>query len=116
MLYDTLEIGSAFASLICMFVTIVCIVFGTKGSRTPTFVAGCAFYVMFLALAKHNMDMSEHQTYSTLLFAFAFFVLTAEGIYQEAKKQKRKEGREKIAQFKISCSEARKDARVSKAA
>lgn len=114
MLYDTFEICTAIASLICMFVTIVCIMFGAKGSRVPTFFAltGCAFYVMFLALARPNMDVVELQTFSVLLFGFAFSAVVAEGFYREAKKQKRAMSNEKIAEFKHNCYEARTGSRA----
>lgn len=118
MLIDALEICAATLSLVCMLATILCIVFGTKGSHAPTRIslAGCAFYVMFLALAQRNMDMSELLTYSSLLFAFALFVLTAEGIYRMAKKEKRVAYREKIADFKHNYSEALKGTRAIEAA
>ena len=118
MLYSTFEIGSAFASLACMLITIFCIVFGAKESRTPTFVsvAGCAFYFVFLMLAKNNMDMAQQQTYSSLILAFVPFVLTAEGIYRTAKKQRKAAFSAKFAEFKERCSDARNASCISEAA
>ena len=114
MLMNTFEIGAAIVSLVCMFHTIVCIVFGKKGSRVPTFFAltSCAFYMMFLALARHNMDMFEQQMFSSLLFGFAFSAVVAECSYREAKKEKRAIFNEKIAEFKHNCSEARRSSGV----
>jgi len=114
MLMNNFEIGAAIVSLVCMFFTIVCIVFGKKGSRVPTFFAltSCAFYVMFLTLARHNMDMYEHQMFASLLLGFIFSAFVAEGAYREAKKQKKAIFNEKIAEFKHNCSEARKGSGV----
>lgn len=114
MLNGTLEMVFAFASLICMFFTIVCIVFCAEGSRSPIFVSviGCVFYVMFLLFAKNNMDTNQQHTYFTLLFAYVFFVLAAEGFYHYYKMQKKAAFRLKFEEFKLNCSEARRNAKT----
>ena len=118
MLMNTFEIGAAIVSLVCMFFTIVYIVFGKKGSRVPTFFAlsSCAFYVVFLVLSKNNMDMYEQQMFSSLLLCYAFSAVVAECSYREAKKEKRAIFNEKIAEFKHNCSEARRGSGVMDAA
>lgn len=111
MMNCTLEMVFAFASLVCMFFTIVCIVFSAEGSRAPIFISvvGCVCYAMFLASAMNNMNMNQQHTYFALLFAYVFFVLTAEGFYHYSRKQKKEEFKMKFEQFKQSCSEARKE-------
>ena len=108
MLINTLEIGAAVLSLACMFVTLMCIVTGNTHNRFPTITAICggAFYVMFLAMARHNMNVSEQIEFSALLFAFAFFAFTADYIYRKAQ-QKKAVSREKFEEFKRECYEAR---------
>jgi len=99
----------AFLSLFCMLGTIFSIVFGAKGSHAPTFIAiaGCVFYIVFLALARSNMDMGQQKTFSSLLYGFALFAVVAEGLYKEAKKQEKAEARAKIDEFRRNIANAK---------
>ena len=108
MLINTLEIGAAILALACMFVTLMCIVTGNTHNRFPTITAICGgtFYVLFLAMARQNMNVSEQIKFSALLFAFAFFAFTADYLYRQAQ-QKKAVSREKFEEFRRECYEAR---------
>ena len=108
MLYDTLETCAAVLSLICMFVTLVCIVLGVKRNCIPTFVAisGCILYTVFLTLAKSEMNINQQHTYSSLLLGFVLFAIIAYATYFDSKKKKQ-QYKKKFKEFKRECFEAR---------
>ena len=108
MLYDSFEIVAAILSLVCMFVTLVCIVLDVKSNCIPTMVSigGGILYAMFLELAKTSMNVIQRQAYSSLLLAFALFAIVAYVSYRETK-QKKQKSEKKFKEFKRECFEAR---------